>query len=86
MSNTNPVNIAASVEAKLKNVTAERRIDYRFILIRYATERFFYRLSVSEYANQFVLKSGNLLVIWQNGDNSRTTVDSDFLCFGNAFL
>ena len=41
MSNPNPVNMAASVEAKLKNITAERGIDYRFILIRYATERFF---------------------------------------------
>ena len=84
MSNPNPTNIAASVEAKLKNVTAERKTDYRFILIRYATERFFYRLSISEYANQFVLKGGNLFVIWQNGRDYRPTVDSDMICFGNA--
>ncbi len=84
MSNPNPTNIAASVEAKLKNVTAERKTDYRFILIRYATERFFYRLSVSEYTNQFVLKGGNLFVIWQNGRDYRPTVDSDMICFGNA--
>lgn len=84
MSNPNPTNIAASVEAKLKNVTAERKIDYRFILIRYATERFFYRLSLSQYANQFVLKGGNLFVIWQNGRDYRPTIDSDMICFGNA--
>ena len=84
MSNPNPTNIAASVEAKLKNVTAERKIDYRFILIRYATERFFYRLSISQYANQFVLKGGNLFVIWQNGRDYRPTIDSDMICFGNA--
>lgn len=84
MSNPNPTNIAASVESKLKNVTAERKIDYRFILIRYATERFFYRLSISQYANQFVLKGGNLFVIWQNGRDYRPTIDSDMICFGNA--
>jgi len=84
MSNPKPVNMTASVEAKLKNITAERKIDYRFILIRYATERFFYRLSISPFAGQFVLKGGNLFVIWQKGRDYRPTVDSDMLCFGNA--
>ena len=84
MSNPAPTNIAASVEAKLKNITSERNIDYRFILIRYAMERFFYRLSISEVANQFVLKGGNLFVIWQNGCDYRPTVDSDMICFGDA--
>ena len=84
MSNPNPTNIAASVEAKLKNIATERKLDYRFILIRYAHERFLYRLSVSPYAKQFVLKGGNLFVIWQNGRNFRPTVDSDMVCFGNA--
>lgn len=54
------------------------------LLVRYATERFLYRLSVSSYAEQFVLKGGNLFVIWQNGQNYRPTIDSDLLCFGNA--
>ncbi len=63
MSNPNPVNMAASVEARLKNITVERKIDYRFILIRYAMERFFHRLSISPFADQFVLKGGNLFVI-----------------------
>ena len=84
MSNPNPTNIVASVEAKLKNITTERQIDYRFILIRYATERFFYRLSISPYANQFVLKGGNLFIIWQHGRDYRPTIDSDMICFGNA--
>ena len=84
MSNPTPINMAASVEAKLKNITAERGIDYRFILIRYATERFFYRLSISPFAHQFVLKGGNLFVIWQKGRDYRPTVDSDMLYFGNA--
>ena len=50
--------------------------------MRYATERFLYRLSVSGY--NFVLKGGNLFVIWQNGNNSRPTMDSDFLCMGDT--
>ena len=54
------------------------------LLIRYATERFLYRLSVSESASQFVLKGGNLFVIWQKGQNFRPTVDADLLCLGNT--
>lgn len=81
MSNPDPVNMAASAEAKLKNIAAARGIDYRFILIRYATERFFYRLSISPAVDQFVLKGGNLFIIWQNGQDYRPTVDSDMLCF-----
>jgi len=54
------------------------------LLTRYAIERFLYRLSLSPYAHQFVLKGGNLFVIWQKGNNSRPTIDSDMICFGNA--
>lgn len=84
MSTRNPTNLAHSVEAKLKNIVAARHIDYRFILIRYATERFLYRLSVSPNGKQFVLKGGNLFIIWQKGCDYRPTVDSDLLCYGDA--
>ncbi len=84
MSNPNPTNFAASTEAKLKNFCKQQNVDYKFALIRYATERFLYRLSVSEYAHQFVLKGGNLFIIWQQGQNFRPTIDSDFLYFGQA--
>jgi predicted nucleotidyltransferase component of viral defense system len=84
MSNPNPTNFVASVEAKLKNFCKQQNIDYRFALIRYANERFLYRLSVSEYAKQFILKGGNLFIIWQKGKNFRPTVDSDFLYSGQT--
>lgn len=84
MSNPTPTNIAASVEAKLKNICKEQNIDFRFILIRYANERFLYKLSVSPFANQFILKGGNLFIVWQNGMNFRPTVDADLLCTGKA--
>ena len=84
MSKGTITNMRASVLARLKNLSKVRRQDYQHILLRYATERFLYRLSVSGYADNFVLKGGNLFVIWQNGNNSRPTMDSDLLCFGDT--
>lgn len=81
MSKDNVVNIAASVLARLKHLASKHGQSYQNLLLRYATERFLYRLSISEYANAFVLKGGNLFVIWQDGNNSRPTMDSDLLCF-----
>ena len=84
MSRDTITNMAASVLARLKNLAQTRRQDYQHLLLRYATERFLYRLSISPHADSFVLKGGNLFVIWQNGNNSRPTLDSDFLCFGDT--
>ena len=84
MTNPHPVNFAASAYAKLKNIADRKKWNFMHLLIRYGIERFFYRLSVSPYADQFVLKGGNLFVIWQKGDNSRPTIDSDMLCFGDT--
>lgn len=84
MSNPNPINISASIEAKLKNISKQQKVDFRFILIRYANERFLYRLSVSDFANQFILKGGNLFTVWQKGITFRPTVDTDLLCIGQA--
>lgn len=82
MSNKNPVNIAASVLARLKNLAVQRGWNFMHMLTRYGIERFLFRLGASEYARQFVLKGGNMFVIWQNGNNSRPTIDSDLLCYG----
>ncbi|MEI7947586.1 MAG: nucleotidyl transferase AbiEii/AbiGii toxin family protein [bacterium] len=83
MSDARPKNAAASAYAKLKNIATVKKCNLMHLLIRYAMERFLYRLSVSEYAKQFVLKGGNLFVIWQKGETLRPTIDSDFLYFGN---
>ena len=84
MSKSEPTNIAASVEAKLKNICKVQNIDFRYILIRYANERFLYKLSVSPFADKFVLKGGNLFIVWQNGMNFRPTIDTDLLCIGKT--
>jgi len=47
------------------------------VLIRYATERLVYRLSISEHSDQFVLKGAWLFYVW--GISRRATRDVDFL-------
>lgn len=84
MSKLNPTNHAASAYAKLKNMAQKQKLNFMSLLIRYATERFLYRLSISEFAHQFVLKGGNLFVVWQKGQNFRPTVDTDMACLGNS--
>jgi hypothetical protein len=54
-------NKPASILARLKNVAQANDIDYNAILILYMQERFLYRLAVSPYADNFVLKGGLLL-------------------------
>ena len=55
MSGDGPVNLAASVHARLKNVGRDTKRDFNVLLIRYALERFLYRISRSEYCDSFVL-------------------------------
>ncbi len=57
-------NVAASVRARLLNRARETRQDFNLILTRYALERLLYRLSISAYANQFLLKGALLFDLW----------------------
>jgi hypothetical protein len=45
---TPPVNVSASVRARLLKVAKERREDFTLTLMNYAAERFLYRLSSSQ--------------------------------------
>jgi len=83
LSNPKPSNIPASVRQRLLNLSRERGEDFNLILTRYAVERLLYRLSVSPYANQFVLKGAMLLNIW-TGYSYRPTRDLDLLGFGDS--
>jgi len=56
MSDDGPRNVAASVHARLLNVSRDTGEDFNLLLIRHALERFLYRLSRSKYRDQFVLK------------------------------
>lgn len=82
MSKEKPKNISASVRQRLLNLAKERNDDFQLVLIRYGVERLLYRLSVSPYAKQFVLKGAMLFQLW-TGQPHRSTLDVDLLGSGD---
>jgi len=76
-----PRNPAASVRDRLLNLARERREDFQAILVRYGVERLLYRLSVSKYRGQFLLKGAMLFFVW-SGQLYRPTRDLDLLGTG----
>ncbi len=76
-------NIVVSVKDRLLDLSRKKGVSFQFMLLRYANERFLYRLSVSPFADRFVLKGGLLFFVWQS-DFFRPTRDIDFLQFGNT--
>lgn len=75
-------NVAASVRARLQNLSRETGQSFDLILTRYALERLLYRLSMSAYAERFVLKGAMLLTSWFE-DPHRATRDLDLWGFGD---
>jgi predicted nucleotidyltransferase component of viral defense system len=67
-----------SIKAKLLNIAVQSGKTNEYIQTHYFIERLLYRLSISRYANDFVLKGGLLLhVMFDN--RSRATRDIDML-------
>ena len=67
-----------SVKERLKNLRKSSGKTFDELLILYGIERLLYRLSVSEYQNQFILKGGALLyTLLEN--KARVTRDIDVL-------
>ena len=56
-----PKNIAASNRAKLLNLSRQTGQSFQELVQYFAMSRFLYRLSVSDVADQFVLKGAMLL-------------------------
>jgi predicted nucleotidyltransferase component of viral defense system len=81
LSVTQVKNTTASVRQRLLNISREKGEDFNLILIRYAAERLLYRLSVSEYADHFILKGAMLFSVWFDAPH-RSTRDLDFLAHG----
>ena len=75
-------NVPASVRQKLLNIIRKTGDDPNLVWSRYATERLLYRLSISEFAGEFVLKGAMLFTVW-SGEPHRPTVDLDLLGHGN---
>lgn len=72
-----------SILQKLKNISVSKGIDYTNILTRYGVERFLYRLSISEYRNDYILKGATLFLIW-GFEDIRATKDMDFSGYGDS--
>jgi hypothetical protein len=80
-----PRNIAASARQRLLNLSRSTGADYNQLLIRYAIERFLYRLSRSAHRDSFILKGAMLFAVW-DGSPHRPTQDLDLLGFGDRSL
>jgi len=74
-------NRAASIRARLKQHADTTRQDFNLMLTHYGLERLLYRLSVSEYRQNFLLKGALLFVLWYDIP-PRSTRDADLLGFG----
>lgn len=78
-----PKNLAASVKQRLLNMARDQVRGFDILLVRFALERLLFRLSLSDFRDNYVLKGGMLVTQWLDHDN-RETRDADFLGFGDA--
>jgi hypothetical protein len=78
-------NTGASVRARLLKRARDDKMDFNLMLTHYALERLLYRLSVSTWSDQFLLKGALLFDLWFD-QPQRPTRDIDLLGFGPADL
>ena len=83
MSDDNKTPLAASVRDRLFNLTKTRGEFFDLILVRYALERFLFRLSITENKSEFILKGAMLFQIWSDRP-FRPTRDLDLLAVGEV--
>ncbi|MDP8215314.1 MAG: nucleotidyl transferase AbiEii/AbiGii toxin family protein [Candidatus Euphemobacter frigidus] len=81
MSSTKRKNIGHSVYQRLLNHAKTHGDDFNLLLFRYGVERLLYRLSISPFADIFILKGASLFLVWK-GQNYRVTRDADLLGLG----
>jgi predicted nucleotidyltransferase component of viral defense system len=83
MSPTRKRNVGHSVFQRLLKHAKTHGEDFNLLLLRYGLERLLYRLSISPYADRFILKGASLFLVWKVQDY-RVTKDADLLGFGTA--
>lgn len=69
-------NFGDSVRARLLAIAQKENIQLEYLLLRYALERFLYRLGMSRYSDLFVLKGASVFAVWL-GPLCRVTRDAD---------
>ena len=82
MVKTNIKNIAKSIRARLLNYAKQQNENFNTVMTQYVLQRLLYRLSISQYADNFLLKGAWLFVVWSNTLH-RPTKDIDLLGFGH---
>lgn len=78
-----PRDIAASIRGRLLARSRQTGEDFQFLLQRYASERFLYRLGESPHRGHYVLKGAMLFALW-GGSLYRATRDLDFTGYGSS--
>jgi predicted nucleotidyltransferase component of viral defense system len=78
-------NIAHSVRERLLSLAKARNEEFQNFLMRYALERWLYRLSLTAYRDRFVLKGAMLFAVWSD-EPHRPTQDLDLLGFGSSSI
>lgn len=73
--------VTASIKARLLNRARQEDGEFELFLVRYACERFLYRLGVSPLRERCILKGAGLLTVWMH-DPYRATRDVDLLASG----
>ena len=76
-------NVADSVKARLLNKNRGGGTEFELLLVRYACERFLYRLGKSEVGDKCILKGATLLAMWMK-EPYRATRDIDLLALGSS--
>jgi predicted nucleotidyltransferase component of viral defense system len=76
-------NLAQSVHHRLLSKAKEQGEDFNLVLIRYALERFLYRLGRSRHKDRFILKGAMLFAAWTDQPH-RPTRDLDLLGIGDS--
>lgn len=75
--------VPASIKARLLNKAKEKGEEFELFLVRYACERFLYRLGASALRDRCILKGAGLLTLWMD-EPYRATRDLDLLAFGSS--
>ncbi len=78
MTKKTPKNLTASIHQRLINISHANNREFNEYLQYFAMERLLYRLSKSNYANDFTLKGALMLRVW-GITSPRSTMDIDLL-------
>jgi hypothetical protein len=78
-------NLAASIRQRLLNRARQEQETFDAVLNRFSRERLLYRIGISEFRDQFLLKGAMLFALWYDMPH-RPTRDMDLLGFGAGEL